>query len=335
MPPKRTIRRVNRAAHHEFDEQFWPVNIALLVLSGFVGGLIIAYSDRGADFPYFIWNSTEWWRNGYVRLGSLLLSVGLFIGLAIWLGGQRGRRFQLAAVISLFIHALIGWQLLEIKLSDQVAQANPSKETTPTFVEHTYTPDKQVENAPRQDFEKPVEVNPEQQQPKPVERTAQPVEIKQPPPIVEPEKTSPKPTETPKTEIARVEPAAPKRAPEQSKLSRSDTQTPQALTEVKPLPQPVKAAAPTPTLQAQSTPRERAAEIPAVESEFASTVADHDARAAATRGGESASAACAGANQGEPRVAATPAPTTHRRMSHRPRSPNHRRPRKGAKPRRN
>jgi hypothetical protein len=263
MPTKRTIRRINRSAHHDFDEQFWPVNIALLVLCGFVGGLIIAYSDRGPEFPYFTWNSAEWWRNGYVRLASLFLSVGLFIGLAIWLGGQRGRRFQLAAVISIFIHALLGWQLYQTILANP-APAVVAKDTTPSFVEHTYQPDAKAENAPPQDFEKPVEVNPEQQKPKPVERTAQPLTVKQPQPLVEPDKVPPKPTETPKTEIAKVEPAAPKRAPEQSKLSRADAQTPQALTDVKSLPQPVKAAAPQPTLQAQSTLRERTAEMPAV-----------------------------------------------------------------------
>lgn len=264
MPTKRTIRRITPAAHHDFDEQLWPVNIALLVLCGFVGGLIVGYSDKGPDFPYFIWNSAEWWRNGYVRLASLVLSVGLFIGLSIWLGGQRGRRFQLAAVLSLFLHAIIGWQLLETKLSQQIADAKPDKDTTPSFIEHTYTPDVRAENAPPQDFEKPVEVTPEQQKPEPVERTAQPLAIKQPPPLVERDKVPPKPTETPQTVVAKVEPAAPKRAPDDSKLSRADAQTPKALTEVKPLPQPVKAAAPTPSLQAQSTPRERAAEMPAV-----------------------------------------------------------------------
>jgi hypothetical protein len=259
LPTKRTIRRITPAVHHEFDEQLWPVNIALLVLSGFVGGLIIAYSD-------FVWHSEDWWRNGYVRLASLIASVGLFIWLSIWLGGQRGRRFQLAAVLSIFLHALLGWQLFETKLSQQVAVGTPTKEATPSFVEHTYQPDALAENAPLQDFEKPIEVLPEQQKPEPVARVAtQPIAIKQPQPLVEPDKVPPKPTETPQTVVARIEFAAPKRAPEQSKLSRSETTSPKtALDNIKTTPQPVKAAAPQPSLQAQSTPRERAAEMPAV-----------------------------------------------------------------------
>ncbi len=141
--------------------------------------------------------------------GEFAAECGAVHRLAVWLGGQRGRRFQLAAVVSLFLHAIIGWQLLETKLSQQIADAKPEKDTTPSFIEHTYTPDVRAENAPPQDFEKPVEVTPEQQKPEPVERTAQPLAVKQPPPLVEPDKVPPKPTETPQTVVAKVEPAAP------------------------------------------------------------------------------------------------------------------------------
>ncbi len=49
MATQRTIRRVNSHYQHDFDEQLWPINVALLVLAGFVGGLILTYSDFYLD----------------------------------------------------------------------------------------------------------------------------------------------------------------------------------------------------------------------------------------------------------------------------------------------
>jgi hypothetical protein len=44
-PPKRTIRRIQTSKAGDFDDQLWPINCALLILAGFVTGIVIAVSD--------------------------------------------------------------------------------------------------------------------------------------------------------------------------------------------------------------------------------------------------------------------------------------------------
>lgn len=257
MQTRRTIRRINPAAHHDFDEQLWPINIALLVLCGFVGGLIIAHSE-------FDFARVPWYENGWVRLATLVGSVGLFVSVAVWLGGKAGRRFQLGAVISLLLHSLLGWQLYNTYLSTdtkkQTAYAVPY--FAPQLVEYDYQPQAWNETAPQQEFEKPLEAQPEaqplevpqrvQEQPKPVEQ-----------PLPTPPENRPVPTEPQLVQRPQPELAVPKRNPEESKLSRSVTQTPPTLTEIAATPALTpQAVAPQQKLEATATPVERTTQIP-------------------------------------------------------------------------
>ena len=64
---RRVITKVERARQFGFDEQLWPVNLALLVLAGFVAGIIIV--QGGWDDPRLL-------HNGWVRLMTLGANSG-------------------------------------------------------------------------------------------------------------------------------------------------------------------------------------------------------------------------------------------------------------------
>ena len=89
------VKKLPPPGSTDFDEQLWPVNLALALLCGCAVGANWAISD---------FQSPVWYLNGYVRLVTLLLSVGLLAGAAKYLGGRRGRRLQFAAMLSLTIH---------------------------------------------------------------------------------------------------------------------------------------------------------------------------------------------------------------------------------------
>ncbi len=97
--PRPIIRKLESPSSGDFDEQLWPVNLALLLVCGCVAGWIIAISDFQAP---------EISQNGWFRLVTLVGSVALLCGLAVYLGGRRGRRLQLAAFLSLALHLGVG-----------------------------------------------------------------------------------------------------------------------------------------------------------------------------------------------------------------------------------
>src|SRR5436305_2060028 len=62
MPaPKQTIREIRHIPPGGFEEQLWPINMALLVLSGMVAGWILA------TLPF---QAEVWWRSGWVWLAA-------------------------------------------------------------------------------------------------------------------------------------------------------------------------------------------------------------------------------------------------------------------------
>ncbi|MDX1964429.1 MAG: hypothetical protein SFX18_14855 [Pirellulales bacterium] len=248
MATRRTVRRIRPLQHTDFDEQLWPINIALLVLTGFLGGLIYGHSS-------FDWETTPWYQNGWVRLATLFGSMAILLGVAIWLKGKIGRRMQLGAIISLFLHALLGWQLYNTILSNPQRQVDRALAVVqPNIVEYNFTPKSWDEPDQQQDFEKPVEIRPEQQVTEPIERQVpQPKPVEQPNPIVQPD-DRPQPLTPVAVKSPQPEVAAPKRNQNPSKLSRSTVNNPAATAETaaNPTSQP-RATAPTPQLQPQTT----------------------------------------------------------------------------------
>src|SRR5258707_14915969 len=91
----RSIRGVQPARLADFDEQLWPVNVLLLILAGFVAGIIAAQSDF--DTPRLLYN-------GWCHLGALGLIVAVFAWAILRLDGWMQRRVQFGVFLSLLIH---------------------------------------------------------------------------------------------------------------------------------------------------------------------------------------------------------------------------------------
>src|SRR4051812_8941886 len=97
------IRKLPPPVELGFDEQLWPVNVALLVFGGFVAGLIVVNSS---------FETTDLYYNGFIRLATLAITLGALL-IGVTMGGKHARRMQLGVMISLIVHsgALISVQV--------------------------------------------------------------------------------------------------------------------------------------------------------------------------------------------------------------------------------
>ena len=213
----RVIRKLDLVGRTTFDEQLWPINALLVVLCALVAGVIIGASQFNGELS---------WQNGWLRLATLVGSVGLLMVLAWWFQGQLGRRFQLGAAASLLLHVVVGillyWQQLDL-LADNRPTAR--RESVPVLVQYEYHVRSPDELTPQEAHERPVDTPTPEDRPIEVSRTApQELQIEEPRPQPLPETTpSVQPTEV---TMQRNEFAAPRRADRESLLSRSTTQLP-------------------------------------------------------------------------------------------------------------
>ncbi len=173
------IRKVDPIDSNDFDQRLWPVNLALLVLCGCVVGTNWAVSD---------FQSPVWYENGYFRLATLLVSVCGLAGLAMWLGGRPGRRLQMAALLSVSLHLVLGLALLlshsdhtEWGVGPKVALAKHELREIDTLPDYQMTGLTPVPSA-NNDLEKPVQSglpsNLPDQQPVEIVRNQQPANPK-------------------------------------------------------------------------------------------------------------------------------------------------------------
>ncbi|MDX1944557.1 MAG: hypothetical protein SFU86_04050 [Pirellulaceae bacterium] len=229
---RRVIRKVHKTGGEYFDEQLWPIYIALVVLGAFLMGLSAAY------LPF---SGVPWYASAWTSLVSIPLVVGGFM-LAFRLVDNRlvRRSMQLSVVVCSILHILLVVQMIQTHIfAKRLAVSKADKE----FVERRpqklipeYHPSQMLpaEDRPRQDFEKPVEVKTPDPLPEPdqVVKQVRPEEPKSPPepqPVPVPE---PQPTPEPNV-IKKPQPneAAPRQAEQASKLSRqvkpSDVKTSQ------------------------------------------------------------------------------------------------------------
>ncbi len=98
----RTIRKVQTHRSADFDDQLWPINCALLILAGFVVGIVTATSDF--EDPRILYN-------GWARLIGVAVTVGLLLLGVVWLQGRMRRRLQLCVLISLLAHVALAMYL--------------------------------------------------------------------------------------------------------------------------------------------------------------------------------------------------------------------------------
>lgn len=200
------VRKVQVARVADFDEQLWPINCAILILAGFTAGIVIALSDFSD--PRLLYN-------GWVRLVSVGLLVGLLF-LAVWyLQGKMVRRVQLCILISLLVHLWLAVYLHEKYMALMALREAEARQVTDPEAPVT-VPDyhwRQVE-APEepQDVERPVDVAvAEPTEPEPVERRPADRDV----PLERKSETGPEPPQEQQpspAEIQRAELSAPRRA---------------------------------------------------------------------------------------------------------------------------
>ena len=206
---RRVVHRVPTSDYHTFDDELWPVNVALVVLAGFVAGAIIAVSR---------FNDPRWFFNGWFRLTTLVVTTGLLIWVVTKLHSRRVRRaMQLAAVLSLIVHLIVVVVLYNQRFADleeQLAEAEVTVYEQPVTLPDYHEPEE------LQEHEKPVETEaPEENSAIQIEQQTAQAEI----PLES--QPTPEPGAIPEVEPSPLEKAelteaAPRRSDEQSRLSK-------------------------------------------------------------------------------------------------------------------
>ena len=178
------IRKIETKKIIDFDDQLWPINVAILIFAGFVAGIVIAVSDF--HDPRLLYN-------GWARL----ISVGLLVGLLFWavllLQGRMLRRVQFCILISLLVHLWLAMYLHQKYLAMMAMQENEAAQQVTEVYKQITIPDydyhQHDQPEVKQHFEKPIET----QVPKPadtdaVEHEAEEPEVPTAPePVEEPE----------------------------------------------------------------------------------------------------------------------------------------------------
>jgi len=137
-PSKSVVRKIVSERLGDFDEQVWPVNLAILVFAGFVTGIVLAATEDFFD-PRPLYN-------GFVRLGVVaLLVVALLVSTSL-LQAPTARRVQFCVILSLFLHMILAVFLREqyMKLVAFLRDPTVGKVTVdevitvPDYVEDTF-----------------------------------------------------------------------------------------------------------------------------------------------------------------------------------------------------
>jgi hypothetical protein len=214
---RRIVRKVEPSHAITFDDQLWPINAALLVLSGFAAGAIIALSN---------FEDPRLWANGWVRLSALGAGVALLISIASQIDSQRIRRgLQLAALLSVIFHlalvVALHSQRLEVVFHEPDDQKMPDTRDIVALPEYFVPADEQP-----QEHERPLDVAAPQVAQVRVTREERPIEQ----PTLESQPT-PVPGPTPEVapnpvEARQLEEAVPRSAQDASLLSKQTSLQP-------------------------------------------------------------------------------------------------------------
>ena len=148
---RHVVRRLEPAERLDFDEQLWPVNLALMLACGCVAGMIWAICD---------FQTPIWYESGYFWMTVLLASVLGLGGLAVYLGGKTARRLQMAAFLSLALHG-VGIGALSLNHELHQPDIGPKNIAKRELRAIDFLPDyhltRLLPNRPQEEIEKPVE----------------------------------------------------------------------------------------------------------------------------------------------------------------------------------
>jgi hypothetical protein len=165
----RTVRRVQPSRVADFDDQLWPINCAILILAGFVAGIVIATGDF--DDPHLL-------RSGWVRLLSVGVMVGLLFWGVTWLEGKMRRRLQFCLLVSLLVHLVLAVYLHQRYLAMVADWDATSRDQATESYQQITLPDyywRQIEQPyAQQSFEEPIQTEaPRPTDPEAVQRRAE------------------------------------------------------------------------------------------------------------------------------------------------------------------
>ena len=208
VPPHSTIRKLPRSSLADFDEQRWPVVLAILVLTGIVAGIAAPFANFTDPRPLY---------NAWTWVGSVAVMLLILTWAMLRLRGPAVRRVQLGLLISLLFHVLLAIQLHQRYLALAAAEASRVADALAQDAPPELLPDYQWEYLEQkegvQPFEQPVETLSPEPKLEPVEPTADDSRDApyQPPQPVEPESASEQPEPV---SLDRAELTAPRRADE-------------------------------------------------------------------------------------------------------------------------
>ncbi len=236
--------------------------------------------------------------------------MGLLLYVANRVRGSVGRRFQLAALVSLIVHVAAGillyQQYLDSFVPERIATGSPSRSAA---IQFEYQPRLADDGIPQQLHERPVETQAVAEREIAIERTATttPVTIEAPPTPV-PERETP--IEPSMLQMQRNEFAAARRAVAESRLSRSMADAPSQQSDQVSAPQAQAVATPTPAqpeAQTAAIERRQTTETARVESVDTPTTVEvaRDVTQPARRA----------ADEPQPAAASTAAPTLERAVA--------------------
>ena len=215
------VRRYVPRTRVVFDEQQWPVNIALVVLGGFLIGGIFAYQPFD---PEAVWYASPW-----VSLLIVFLLLCTSILTFRYIDNKKFKRtMQFSVIVCAIIHLMMLVYALEAEVFSkgwrgEVAHKQLVKKKPKKRLE--YHPSHQQQNVEKPDFLKPVETEIPDPQPPEVDRqqeTESPEERQQP--SVEQAEPQPMPEVVEKRSESSESSA--RQADSTSKLSRNSVELP-------------------------------------------------------------------------------------------------------------
>ena len=220
MANRQLVRKIDPHVRSRFDDQQWPVNVALVVLGGFLIGAILAYQE---------FDGSGWWASPWLSISLVVLLICSTMATFYYMGNRFVKRtMQLAVILCAIVHLVFLILSAENTIfsrmfTEQVAQTElrPKHEQVR---QNTYHPIQSSENVRQPDFMQPVDTERPEPEPKDIERDV-------PEDNQSPEQVQPRPINEPEPEVQRevvnerAENAAstPRSSDTMSKLSRSES----------------------------------------------------------------------------------------------------------------
>ncbi|MDP6443045.1 MAG: hypothetical protein QGG36_24920 [Pirellulaceae bacterium] len=256
--PRRIIRKLRPAGEPAFDEQFWPVQLALILLGAFLAGVSLAYLKF--DAPSF-------WQSAWTALAVIAVFVAASMVVLRYVSNRRIRRgMQLAFILCLIFHVIVLVTAHRAAIfgrltADRIVTDRVDREQQEVILEEYHPAQMNREEDERLDFELPVETESPDPEPQEIEREQPrqaPVDPQNTPTVEQPQQAQANVVK--RTE---PEPTTPRMSETQSQLSRSTPRqsiAPATLVEVaETKSRPAESAAPAATQVARTEPQKSAA----------------------------------------------------------------------------